>query len=90
MVQTTRTATYGFLDVAVAVSGLAALIAYVVAGWLLGLVARTAFVAPVAFALTIAGYNGDKLAAVAPVLHISPTLGLHESGPLVTFRIAFF
>jgi hypothetical protein len=93
LVLTVKTATYGSLDLAVAATGLLGLQAYLVSGWLLGLLARTAFIAPVAFALafaaTLAGYSGDTFAALAPVLHISPMLGFHEAGPLVTFRIAF-
>lgn len=93
LVLTARSATYGSLDVGVALSGLIALFAITALSWLLGLTVRSAFVAPVAFALalgtTIAGYSGDTLAAIAPVLYISPTLGFHESGALVLFRTAF-
>ncbi|XVU26673.1 hypothetical protein ACQPZJ_06370 [Actinoplanes sp. CA-054009] len=90
---TVRSATYGSIDLAVLLSGMLGLVAFIAGGWLLGLIMRSAFAAPVAFALamvtTFLGYSGDTFAATAPVLHVSPTLGYHESAPLVWFRIAF-
>ncbi|MEV8517264.1 hypothetical protein [Dactylosporangium sp. NPDC051484] len=93
LAMTLRSATYGTLDLAVAATGLLALNAFLILGWLIGLITRSAFIAPAAFALalvtTFAGYSGDTFAAVAPVLHIPPRLGFHEAPTLVIFRIAF-
>ena len=89
---TFQSATYGRLDVAAAFVGPLGVVAFAVGGWLFGLVARTALLAPVAFAIaflaTVLGYRGDAFAGVLPVLYFLPPVGLREAPTLVLFRIA--
>lgn len=94
LVLTAQSATYGRLDMPVAATGLLGLVAFLVVGWAMGVVARSALVAPLAFAVafvaTLAGYSGDAYAAVLPVLYITPPLGYEQAVPLTVFRLGFF
>jgi hypothetical protein len=83
----------GHAEPLVMLSGVLALVAAVVVGYLAGLLARTALFTPVTFllllAVAVAGFSGDTFAGLAPVLHVDPALGQRESTPLVLYRLAF-
>lgn len=87
-------AEFGGPDLPVMVSGLLGLTAAVTVGYLLGVLARTALIAPVPFllffAFAVAGSGDDTYAAVLPVLHVDPELGQVENPVMVVFRCAFF
>lgn len=91
---TVRSAQHGYPAPAVIVSGLLGLCAAVCVGYLIGVIGRTAFLAPLSFvlmvAVSVAGYGGDTYSALIPVLHVTPSLGMREAIPFVTYRIAFF
>src|SRR5690606_27900776 len=87
-------AEFGGPDLPAMVSGLLGLTAAVTVGYLLGVLARTALIAPVPFllffAFAVAGSGDDTYAAVLPVLHVDPELGQVENPVMVVFRCAFF
>ena len=94
VVQTYRTATAGSLDPVTAVSGVLVLNTLLVAGWLIGLFAQSAFAAPVAFgaafAATLVGYGVNTWNAVTPVTADLGVVGLVETPAFQTFRLSFF
>lgn len=87
-------AEFGGPDLPVMLSGLLGITAAITVGYLIGVLARSAFIAPVAFllffAFAVLGSTGDTYAAVVPVLHIDPELGQVENPAMVLFRCAFF
>ncbi|MER7114540.1 hypothetical protein ABT332_08615 [Saccharomonospora azurea] len=87
-------AEFGGPDLLVMLSGLLGISASITVGYLIGVLARSAFIAPVAFllffAFTVLGSTGDTYAAVVPVLRIDPELGQVENPAMVLFRCAFF
>ncbi|EHY89344.1 hypothetical protein SacazDRAFT_02441 [Saccharomonospora azurea NA-128] len=86
-------AEFGGPDLLVMLSGLLGISASITVGYLIGVLARSAFIAPVAFllffAFTVLGSTGDTYAAVVPVLHIDPELGQVENPAMVVFRCVF-
>ncbi|WP_232213023.1 hypothetical protein [Saccharomonospora saliphila] len=94
VVVTVVDARFGGPNVLVMASGLLGLMAAIAVGYLIGVLARTALVAPVAFllffGLAALGSGGDTYAAVIPVLHIDPALGQVENTAMVVFRCDFF
>jgi hypothetical protein len=94
VVATVRKAEHGGPAVLTVLSGLLGLVAAITVGYLLGVVGRSALLAPVSFVLmftvTVLGTGGDRFAALAPVLHIRPPLGSVETLPFAGYRIAFF
>lgn len=76
-------------------SGVLAMIAATTLGYALGTLIPSAVMVPLVavgcYALLVAGgTQGERLAAVAPVLYLDPELGQHESLPLLMFRVALF
>ncbi|GAB3490795.1 hypothetical protein [Amycolatopsis cihanbeyliensis] len=87
-------AQFGGPHILTMISGLLGMTAAIATGYLIGVIARTALVAPAAFLLifgtTVLGYSGDSYAPVIPVLYVEPSLGQVENLPMVLFRCIFF
>jgi hypothetical protein len=94
LVQTGRTATAGSFDPAGALGGVLVLNTMLVLGWLIGLLAQSAFAAPVAFALafaaTVMGYSAGAWNAVTPVIADLGAVGIEQAPSLTVFRFSFF
>jgi hypothetical protein len=93
VITTVRDAEHGGPHLLVMLTGLLGIAMATSLGYVIGVLGRTALLAPLSFillfALTMLGTSGDDFAALAPVLHVEPILGQVEAAPLVAYRIAF-
>jgi hypothetical protein len=85
----------GSPDPLVMLSGVLAMVAAVALGYAVGATVPSLVVVPIIplgfYALRVAGSaNGERFAAVSPVLGLDPMLGERESLPLLVFRVALF
>ncbi|WP_091450086.1 hypothetical protein [Actinokineospora iranica] len=90
---TVRLAEYGGPAPLVIASGYLGVMAATAFGYFIGVIGRTALLAPVSFVLmfgvAVLGTGGDTFSALVPVLHITPSLGSVETVPFVSYRLAF-
>ncbi|SFB63135.1 hypothetical protein SAMN05216266_13331 [Amycolatopsis marina] len=91
---TVASADFGGPHVLIMLTGVAGLIAAITVGYLIGVLAGTAWLAPitlvVTFVLMQSPHIEAALSAVTPVTHVPAALGETESVPLTWYRLGLF